>query len=213
MGDERSVDFVSRRGVGRPVHDDRHLFEILTLEGAQAGLSWETILRNASNYRRVFLDFDPHARRPHATRRRSKRSCGIRGSCATARRSNRPSSTRRHSWQFSDEFGSFDAFIWRFTGGKPLRRTRRKREDFPASSPESEAMSAELRKRGFRFVGPTICYAFMQAVGMVNDHLHDVFVALLRFQDRSPPRAPGRHGPPDRRAAAARRYRATAGGR
>ena len=153
-----------------PVHDDRRLFEFLVLEGAQAGLELETILCSGLTTAVFSWTSTPRAS-PACARRRSKKSCGIPGSCATARRSKRPSATPRHSWQFQHEFGSFDAFVWRFTGGKPLMAARRRSGDVPAFSPESEALSAELRKRGFRFVGPTICYAFMQAVGMVNDHL------------------------------------------
>jgi DNA-3-methyladenine glycosylase I len=155
---------------GVPVHDDRNLFEMLTLEGAQAGLSWETILRKRDAYRRVFLEFDPQrvARMRASTVERILRDPGI------VRNRAKVESTVSNAKAFialQREFGSFDAFIWQFTGGKTLEGNRKRREDLPASSTESEAMSKELRKRGFRFVGPTICYAFMQAVGMVNDHL------------------------------------------
>jgi DNA-3-methyladenine glycosylase I len=155
---------------GRPVHDDRHLFEMLTLEGAQAGLSWETILRKREHYRRVFHDFDPQrvARMRPASVERILTDPGV------VRNRAKIESTVSNAKAFvavQRECGSFDAFIWQFTGGKPRVETRRNREDLPAASPESEAMSKALRERGFRFVGPTICYAFMQAVGMVNDHL------------------------------------------
>jgi DNA-3-methyladenine glycosylase I len=155
---------------GVPVRDDRKLFEMLTLEGAQAGLSWETILRKRDAYRRVFLEFDPQrvARMRPSTVERILRDPGI------VRNRAKIESTVSNAKAFiavQREFGSFDAFIWQFTGGKPLEGNRKRREDLPASSLESEAMSKELRRRGFRFVGPTICYAFMQAVGMVNDHL------------------------------------------
>ncbi len=155
---------------GVPVHDDRRLFEFLVLEGAQAGLSWETILRKRANYRRLFLDFDPTrvARMRAPTIEKILRDPGI------VRNRAKVEATVGNAKAFvaiQHEFGSFDAFVWRFTGGKPLLAARRRSGDVPAFSPESEALSAELRKRGFRFVGPTICYAFMQAVGMVNDHL------------------------------------------
>jgi DNA-3-methyladenine glycosylase I len=154
---------------GRPVHDDRRLFEFLILEGAQAGLSWETILGKRENYRRLFLDFDPQrvARMRPATVEKLLRDPGI------VRNRAKVESTVSNAKAFlaiQHEFGSFDAFIWRFTGGKPIVRGRGDTGDLPSTTPESEAMSKELRKRGFRFVGPTICYAFMQAVGMANDH-------------------------------------------
>ncbi len=154
---------------GRPVHDDRRLFEFLILEGAQAGLSWETILGKRENYRRLFLDFDPQrvARMRPPTVEKILRDPGI------VRNRAKVESTVSNAKAFLDiqrEFGSFDAFIWRFTGGKPIVRGRGDSDDLPSTTPESEAMSKELRKRGFRFVGPTICYAFMQAVGMANDH-------------------------------------------
>ena len=155
---------------GVPVHDDRKLFEMLTLEGAQAGLSWETILRKRDAYRRVFLDFDPQrvARMRSSTVERILRDPGI------VRNRSKIESVLTNAKAFvavQREFGSFDAFIWQFTGGKTRVEKRKHREELPASTPESEAMSKALRDRGFRFVGPTICYAFMQAVGMVNDHL------------------------------------------
>lgn len=155
---------------GRPVHDDRRLFELLVLEGAQAGLSWETILRKRENYRRAFLDFDPArvARMRQSTVERLLRDPGI------VRNRAKVESTVSNAKAFvavQREFGSFDAFIWRFVGGKPIVGRWRRRSQLPGSTPESEAMSKELRRRGFRFVGPTICYAFMQAVGLVNDHI------------------------------------------
>ncbi|MGA8535275.1 MAG: DNA-3-methyladenine glycosylase I, partial [Candidatus Tumulicola sp.] len=150
--------------------DDRRLFEFLVLEGAQAGLSWETILGKRDNYRRLFLDFDPVrvARMRPATVEKILRDPGI------VRNRAKVQSTVSNARAFltvQREFGSFDAFVWQFVGGKPLVGDWRRREDLPGSTPQSEAMSRELRRRGFRFVGPTICYAFMQAVGMVNDHV------------------------------------------
>ncbi|HEY1655577.1 MAG TPA: DNA-3-methyladenine glycosylase I [Candidatus Tumulicola sp.] len=155
---------------GVPVHDDRRLFEFLILEGAQAGLSWETILRKRENYRRLFLGFDPErvARMRQPTIEKILRDPGIVRNRAKVESA---VSNAKAFLAVAREFGSFDAFVWGFTGGRPLAVTRRRREDLPASTAQSEALSAELRRRGFRFVGPTICYAFMQAVGMVNDHL------------------------------------------
>ena len=155
---------------GRPVHDDHRLFEMLTLEGAQAGLSWETILRKREHYRKVFYDFDPQrvARMRPASLERILADPGV------VRNRAKIESVVSNAKAFvaiQREFGSFDRFIWQFTGGKPRLEKRLHREDLPASSPQSEAMSKALRERGFRFVGPTICYAFMQAVGIVNDHL------------------------------------------
>jgi DNA-3-methyladenine glycosylase I len=154
---------------GKPSHDDRHLFEMLILEGAQAGLSWETILRKRARYREVFYNFEPArvARMTKAQIEEVLRDPGI------VRNRAKVESTVSNAKAFLDvqkEFGSFDSFIWQFVGGKPIVK-RRKPGEIPATTPESEAMSRALKKRGFRFVGPTICYAFMQATGMVNDHL------------------------------------------
>ena len=154
---------------GRPVHDDRRLFEMLVLEGAQAGLSWETILNKRANYRRLFFDFDPQrvARMRPATVEKILLDPGI------VRNRAKIESTVSNAKAFlavQREVGSFAAFIWQFTKGKTIVRGRGDSDDLPPSTPVSEAMSKDLRKRGFRFVGPTICYAFMQAVGMANDH-------------------------------------------
>ena len=154
---------------GVPVHDDRVLFEFLVLGGAQAGLSWSTILNKRENYRRAFAGFDPKkvARFDAAKRRSLMKDAGI------VRNRLKIDSTVSNARAFlavQKEFGSFDRYIWQFVGGKPIRNAR-KGKDVPARSAESDAMSKDLKKRGFRFVGSTICYAFMQAVGMVNDHL------------------------------------------
>jgi DNA-3-methyladenine glycosylase I len=154
---------------GVPLHDDRGLFEFLVLEGAQAGLSWETILRKRENYRRAFDRFDPRAvarydRRkvaalledPGIVRNRLKVAAAVSNAVAFL--------------EVQREFGSFDAYVWTFVGGKPKVNRWKPPKQAPAFTPESDAMSRDLRKRGFRFVGSTICYAFMQAVGMVNDH-------------------------------------------
>jgi DNA-3-methyladenine glycosylase I len=155
---------------GRPVHDDRTLFEFITLEGAQAGLSWETVLRKRERYRELFAGFDPKKVAAFTPARLQK----ILGDPGIIRNRAKVESTvgnARALLAVRKEFGSFDAFIWSFTGGKPLVNARTDSRALPASTKVSEAMSKELRKRGFRFVGPTICYAFMQAVGIVNDHI------------------------------------------
>ena len=154
---------------GVPVHDDRVLFEFLTLEGAQAGLSWSTILRKRDNYRRAFAGFDPRkvARFTAVQKRRLMRDEGI---VRNRLKIESAVSNARAFLAVQKEFGSFDRYIWSFVGGKPLQNAR-KGKDIPARTAESDAMSKDLQKRGFRFVGSTICYAFMQATGMVNDHL------------------------------------------
>jgi DNA-3-methyladenine glycosylase I len=155
---------------GVPVHDDRHLFEMLTLEGAQAGLSWETILRKRESYRRAFHRFDPArvARMRPAGVEKLMQDPGI------VRNRAKIESTIGNAKAFlavAKEFGSFDAYIWQFVGGKPIVNAWKRREQLPGETPESKAMSDDLKRRGFRFVGPTICYAFMQATGMVDDHV------------------------------------------
>jgi len=159
---------------GVPQHEDRVLFEFLVLEGAQAGLSWNTILRKREHYRRAFDGFDPRkvARYTAADVRRLLRDPGI------VRNRAKIESTianARALLAVQKEFGSFDRYIWSFVGGRAVRPRRRRLGDIPAQTPVSIAMSADLRRRGFRFVGPTICYAFMQAVGLVNDHTVDCF--------------------------------------
>jgi len=154
---------------GVPSHDDRHLFEMLALEGAQAGLSWTTILNKRENYRRAFdgFDVDKVARYREADIDRLLADAGIVRNRAKIEAT---IGNARAMLGVCDEFGSFDAYIWRFVGGTPRRNAFRSLPDLPASTPESDAMSKDLKKRGFGFVGATICYAFMQAVGMVNDH-------------------------------------------
>ena len=159
---------------GVPVHDDRRLFEFLILEGAQAGLSWETVLRKRDRYREVLDGFDAAkiAQYDAAKVRALLADPGI------IRNRLKISSTISNAQAFLEtqrEFGSFDVYIWQFTGGKTLRPVRRGPKDVPAQTAESDAMSKALKKRGFRFVGSTICYAFMQATGMVNDHLRTCF--------------------------------------
>jgi DNA-3-methyladenine glycosylase I len=155
---------------GVPVHDDRTLFEFLILEGAQAGLSWDTILRRRERYRVVFDNFDPAtvARYDDAKRQQLLADPGI------IRNRAKIEAAVRNARAFLDvqqELDSFDAYVWRFVGGRPRVNARRTLAEIPARTPEADAMSRDLKRRGFSFVGPTICYAFMQATGMVNDHL------------------------------------------
>ena len=159
---------------GRPSRDDRHLFEMLILEGAQAGLSWSTILHKRENYRRAYHGFDPRrvARYGAADRRRLLADAGIVRNRAKVAAS---ILNARAFLEVQDEFGSFAEFAWSFVGGRPLVNARRKLGDIPARTAESDAFSKALLKRGFKFVGSTIMYAFMQAVGMVNDHQIDCF--------------------------------------
>ena len=155
---------------GRPVHDDRVLFEFLILEGAQAGLSWSTILAKRENYRRAFADFDA-AKVARFTAARVKKLLADPG---IVRNRLKVEGTVKNAKAFlavQREFGSFDAYLWRFLGGRPIVNRPRKVGDVPASTPESDALSKDLKRRGFTFVGTTIMYAFMQAVGMVDDHV------------------------------------------
>jgi DNA-3-methyladenine glycosylase I len=159
---------------GVPVHDDHRLFEFVILEGAQAGLSWDTILKKRARYREVFDEFDPAkvARYDKMKVRELLRDAGI------IRNRLKIAATIANARAFLEiqkEFGSFDAYIWRFVGGQPKQNAWKSHRRVPAKTPESDAMSKDLQKRGFRFVGSTICYAFMQATGMVNDHLVSCF--------------------------------------
>lgn len=159
---------------GVPVHDDRVIFEFLTLEAAQAGLSWYTVLRKRASYCEAFDSFDPARvarfdeakvaallQNPGIIRNRAKIGAAIHNA--------------GHFLDVQAEFGSFDAYIWRFVDGRPIVNTLRTLADYPATSPESDALSKDLRQRGFKFVGSTICYAHMQATGMVNDHAEDCY--------------------------------------
>lgn len=159
---------------GVPLHNDRALFEFLILEGAQAGLSWDTILRKRPRFREVFDQFDPTrvARYDRKKTRQLLRDPGI------IRNRLKITATIRNAQAFlavQEEFGSFDKYIWQFTGGRPRYNAWRTHRRIPAFTAESNAMSKDLKRRGFSFVGSTICYAFMQAVGMVNDHVVDCF--------------------------------------
>ncbi len=157
-----------------PVHDDRTLFEFLILEGAQAGLSWNTILNKRENYRQAFAGFDPQrvARYDRRKVEQLLRDPGI------VRNRLKVASAIANAKAFllvQKEFGSFDRYIWQFVDGKPRRNSPKSLKQVPARTPESDAMSKDLKRRGFNFVGSTICYAFMQAVGIVNDHVVDCF--------------------------------------
>jgi DNA-3-methyladenine glycosylase I len=154
---------------GVPVHDDRVLFEFLTLEGAQAGLSWSTILNKRENYRRDFARFDPR-KVARFTAQQKKKLMKDEGIVRNRLKIDSTVSNARAFLAVQKEFGTFDRYIWQFVGGEPIQNAR-EGKDVPASTAESDAMSKDLKKRGFRFVGSTICYAFMQATGMVNDHL------------------------------------------
>lgn len=155
---------------GVPVHDERRWFEFLILEGAQAGLSWSTILHKRENYRKAFAGFDPE-KVAQFTARDVARLLRDEGIVRNRLKINSAIGNARAFLSVQQEFGSFDAYIWDFVGGKPLRNRWRSMKQVPASTPISDAMSKALKKRGFKFVGSTICYAFMQATGLVDDHV------------------------------------------
>ena len=159
---------------GVPAHDDRHLFEMLVLEGAQAGLAWITILRKREGYREAFDGFDPAAVARY-DRRRVARLLENQHIVRNRLKVESTVTNARAFLQVRDEHGSFDAYIWGFVGGHPTQNRWKSLDAIPAETPASQAMSTDLKRRGFKFVGPTICYAFMQATGMVNDHLVDCF--------------------------------------
>jgi DNA-3-methyladenine glycosylase I len=159
---------------GVPVHDDRRLFEFLVLEGMQAGLSWITILRKRENFRRAFAGFDPEK----VARFGKREIARLMADAGIIRNELKILSAVTNAQAFlrvREEFGSFDKYLWQFVGGAPRINRRRSMKDVPATSPESDAMSRDLKKRGFKFVGSTICYAHMQATGMVNDHVTSCF--------------------------------------
>jgi len=159
---------------GTPLHDDRLLFEFLILEGAQAGLSWRTILNKRENYRRAFDRFDAKKIARYDARKK-KQLLADAGIIRNRLKIDATIDNAKAFLEAQDEFGSFDSYIWRFVEGKPIRNEFRALKEIPASTKQSDAMSKDLKKRGFRFVGSTICYAFMQATGMVNDHMVDCF--------------------------------------
>ena len=159
---------------GVPLHDDRRLFEFLVLESAQAGLSWLTILKKREHYRQAFAGFDIE-RVARFNRRSIERLLGDPGIVRNRRKIAAAINNARRCLALQDEFGSLDAYFWQFTEGRVIRNRWRTLDAIPANTPLSDAMSRDLKSRGFRFVGSTICYAFMQATGMVNDHLVDCF--------------------------------------
>jgi DNA-3-methyladenine glycosylase I len=163
---------------GVPVHDDVKLFEMLTLEGAQAGLSWDTVLRKREGYREAFAGFDPRKVARFDARKIAKLLDDPSGRIVRNRA--KVEATVRNAGAFlavRKEFGSFDAYVWRFVNGEPIRSRRKSLKDIPSKTPEAEALSKDLLRRGFKFVGSTICYAFMQAVGMVDDHVEGCWVS------------------------------------
>jgi DNA-3-methyladenine glycosylase I len=178
---------------GRPVHDDRLLFEFLILEGAQAGLSWETILRKRDAYRAAFDHFDP-ARVARYDARKVARLLDNPGIVRNRLKVASAIANARAFLAVQREFGSFDAYVWRFVpDGRPIRNAPRSPADVPARTGESDALSKDLRRRGFNFVGSTICYAFMQAVGLVDDHLVGCFLHA-NGKRRGNKRVGDRHG-------------------
>ena len=159
---------------GVPVHDDQRLFEFLVLEGAQAGLSWSTILKKRSAYRAAFDNFDA-AKVANSNSQRIAHLLQNPGIVRNVLKVNSAVTNARAVLAVQKEFGSFSNYLWRFVGNRPIQNRRRSMREIPAKTPEAEALSKDLLRRGFKFVGPTICYAFMQAVGMVNDHTIDCF--------------------------------------
>ena len=161
---------------GIPLHDDTRLFEMLILEGAQAGLSWITILKKRENYRKAFDKFNAKKIAKY-DRRKIKALMADEGIVRNRLKIEAKISNAKAFLAVQKEFGSFDTFIWQWVGGKPKKNAWKSLREIPAKTPESDALSKELKRRGFRFVGSTICYAFMQAVGMVNDHTQECFRA------------------------------------
>lgn len=169
-------DYISYhdREWGVALHDDRQLFEFLILEGAQAGLSWITILKRRDGYRRAFAGFDPSVVAGFDQQKQAELMADA-GIIRNRLKIAAAISNAQAFLKVQAEFGSFDSYLWRFVDGKPLQNSWHSHSDIPASTPLSDALSNDLKKRGFRFVGSTICYALMQAVGMVNDHTTDCF--------------------------------------
>jgi len=159
---------------GVPLHDDRRHFEFLILDGAQAGLSWQTILRKRENYRRAFAGFDP-AKVARFGDRDVKRLLGDAGIVRNRQKIHSAIANAGAFLELQEEFGSFDDYVWRFVDGATRVNRCRQMTDIPAKTPQSEAMGRDLKSRGMNFVGPTICYAYMQAAGLVNDHLVSCF--------------------------------------
>ncbi len=159
---------------GVPVHDDRKLFEFLVLDAAQAGLSWLTVLKKRKNYRKAFRQFDPE-KVVRFRARDIERLLADPGIIRNRLKVESAVANARAMLEVRKEFGSFDSYIWGFTGGRTIRNSWKRLDQLPAESDESRAMSRDMKKRGFRFCGPVICYAFMQAAGLVNDHLVHCF--------------------------------------
>ncbi len=168
-----SIDYHDREW-GVPIHEDKLLFEFLTLEAAQAGLSWYTVLKKRENYRKAFNQFDPKKMAKY-DEKRIERLLGNPGIIRNRQKIMAAINNAKRFLEVKEEFGSFDAYMWRFVGGKPVVNEIKILSDYPTTTPEAEAMSKDLRQRGFKFVGPTICYAHMQATGMVNDHTLDCY--------------------------------------
>ena len=173
MADPLYVEYHDKEW-GSPLHNDRKLFEFLILEGAQAGLSWLTILRKRKNYRKAFDQFDP-GKIARYDQRKVRFLLADEGIIRNRLKITATIQNAQSLLAIQKEFGSFDDYIWRFTNGKPRKNSWKKLDQIPAKTSESAAMSEDLKARGFKFVGPTICYAFMQATGMVNDHMVDCF--------------------------------------
>ena len=163
---------------GAPLHDDRRLFEFIVLEGMQAGLSWQTVLNKRESFRRAFHDFEP---RRVARYTDTDSACLLAAAGIIRNRAKVAAAivNAQHFLDVQEEYGTFDRYIWQFTSGKTIRRRLRRMADCPTVSAEAVAMSKDLVRRGFKFVGPTICYAYMQATGMVNDHL----VRCFRYRE------------------------------
>ena len=159
---------------GVPLHDDRKLFEFLLLDNAQAGLSWQTILNKRENYRKAFDNFEP-AKIARYNKRKITSLLNNPGIIRNRLKVASAVTNARAVLEIQKEFGSFDSYIWQFVNGKPIRNRWKSLKDIPTTSPESDVMSKALKKRGFKFVGSTICYAFMQSAGLVNDHLTHCF--------------------------------------
>lgn len=182
--DKKRCDWVSDEQIyieyhdhewGRPTHDDQELFEMLSLEGAQAGLSWITILKRRQSYREAFDYFDPKI----VSKYDAEKIDELRQNKEIIRNKLKINSVVTNAREFlivQNEFGSFNNYIWQFVGGEPIMNDWSAHASVPASTNESDLMSKDLKKRGFKFIGPTICYAFMQATGMVNDHTRDCFL-------------------------------------
>jgi DNA-3-methyladenine glycosylase I len=173
IGDALEAEYHDKEW-GVPVHDDKKLFEFLILEGAQAGLNWRTILMKRENYRNAFANFDP-AKVAEFTEKDGKRLLADPGIIRNKLKITSAITNAQKVLEIQKQFGSFDKYIWQFVGGKPIKNNYKSGSEIPNTTKESDAMSKDLKKRGFRFVGSTICYSFMQAVGMVNDHITDCF--------------------------------------